>query len=166
MQVKQEGVEWCHEGIHHAAMYILVSQRTYPHFHLTECCLPLDDFRFLQFISGVIKPKLCWYRRSLGFLRPASFIFAPKDWTQNDCKWLNEKLLFSYHLIFEGSNIFQLVFITVATQSPRFSAFSEKKNKTKTTTTHTHTHTNTRHTYWCGESNLLNWNFFLQVTWK
>ena len=50
-----------------------------------------------------------------------------------------------YHLIFEGSNIFQLI-LTVATQSQRFSAFSEKKNtKTTTTTTTTHTHKHPTH---------------------
>ena len=53
-----------------------------------------------------------------------------------------------YHLIFEGSNIFQLI-LTVAKQSRRFSAFSEKKQKTKTTTTTTttttHTHKNPTH---------------------
>ena len=48
-----------------------------------------------------------------------------------------------YHLIFEGSNIFQLI-LTVATESRRFSAFSEKKNKTKKQQQqHTHTHTQT-----------------------
>ena len=35
-----------------------------------------------------------------------------------------------YHPIFEGSNIFQLI-LTVAKQSRRFSAFSEKKTKQK-----------------------------------
>ena len=53
-----------------------------------------------------------------------------------------------YHLIFEGSNIFQLI-LTVAKQSRRFSAFSEKTKKTKTTTTTTttttHTHKNPTH---------------------
>ena len=52
--MQQEGVEWRHEGIHHPAMYILVSQGVTPHlqcskdYHLTECSLPLDDFRFFH----------------------------------------------------------------------------------------------------------------------
>ena len=46
-----------------------------------------------------------------------------------------------YHLIFEGSNIFQLI-LTVATQSQRFSAFSEKKiQKQHQQQQHTHTQT-------------------------
>ena len=48
-----------------------------------------------------------------------------------------------YHLIFEGSNVFQLI-LTVATQSQRFSAFSEKKkyknNNNNNNNTHTHKH--------------------------
>ena len=46
-----------------------------------------------------------------------------------------------YHLIFEGSNIFQLI-LTVVTQSQRFSAFSEKKiQKQQQQQQHTHTQT-------------------------
>ena len=48
-----------------------------------------------------------------------------------------------YHLIFEGSNVFQLI-LTVATQSQRFSAFSEKKKIQKQQQQqqqHTHTQT-------------------------
>ena len=45
-----------------------------------------------------------------------------------------------YHLIFEGSNIFELI-LTVAVQSRKLSAFTKKK--TTPTTTHTHTHTQT-----------------------
>ena len=45
-----------------------------------------------------------------------------------------------YHLIFEGSNIFQLI-LTVAKQSRRFSAFSEKKQKQKQQQQQQHTHT-------------------------
>ena len=41
-----------------------------------------------------------------------------------------------YHLIFEGSNIFKLI-LTVAAQSRRFSAFTEKNNNNNT---HTHKH--------------------------
>ena len=47
-----------------------------------------------------------------------------------------------YHLIFEGSNIFELI-LTVAVQSRRLSAFTEKK--TTPTTTHTHTHKHPTH---------------------
>ena len=50
-----------------------------------------------------------------------------------------------YHLIFEGSNIFQLI-LTVATQSQRFSAFSEKKiQKQQQQQQHTHTHKHPTH---------------------
>ena len=45
-----------------------------------------------------------------------------------------------YHLIFEGSNIFQLI-LTVAKQSRRFSAFSEKKQKKNNNNNNTHTQT-------------------------
>ena len=54
-----------------------------------------------------------------------------------------------YHLIFEGSNIFQLI-LTVAKQSRRFSAFSEKTKKNKNNNNNnnnnnTHTHKNPTH---------------------
>ena len=50
-----------------------------------------------------------------------------------------------YHLIFEGSNIFELI-LTVAVQSRRLSAFTKKKNNTNNNThTHTHTHKHPTH---------------------
>ena len=50
-----------------------------------------------------------------------------------------------YHLIFEGSNIFELI-LTVAAQSRRFSAFTEKNNNNNT---HTHTHKHPTHLLMC-----------------
>ena len=50
-----------------------------------------------------------------------------------------------YHLIFEGSNIFELI-LTVAKQSRRFSDFSEKKKtKKQQQQQHTHTHKHPTH---------------------
>ena len=51
-----------------------------------------------------------------------------------------------YHLIFEGSNIFELI-LTVAVQSRRLSAFTKKKTTPTTTHTHTHTHTHKHPTH-------------------
>ena len=47
-----------------------------------------------------------------------------------------------YHLIFEGSNIFELI-LTVAVQSRRLRAFTKKKKQHQQQHTHTHTHTQT-----------------------
>ena len=49
-----------------------------------------------------------------------------------------------YHLIFEGSNFFEVI-LTVAVQSRRLNAFTKKKKNKTTTTTHTRTHTHPTH---------------------
>ena len=49
-----------------------------------------------------------------------------------------------YHLIFEGSNIFELI-LTVAVQSRRLSAFTKKKKQHQQQHTHTHTHKHPTH---------------------